>query len=239
MNKHTPPKEGGSDATRSRILGAALKLFRERGFDQTTMRQIATESGMALGAAYYYFRSKEALVMAFYERAQEELKPRLLEALGPKKIEHRLRNLLEVKFDYFQPYRSLLGALSRHIDPQHPLSPFSEETRPIRERDMEFFAEAVEGAAVRVPPDLKPHLARVLWLYQMGLLLFWVYDPSPNQVRTRELVDKSLAIVVTLIKLSGLPFLSPVRKRVVELVLTVSNDSVSIQKKEMGLTIEN
>ncbi len=97
---------------------------------------------------------------------------------------------------------------------------------------MEFFAEAVEGATVRVPPGLKPHLARVLWLYQMGLLLFWVYDPSPNQVRTRQLVDKSLAIVVTLIKLSGLPLLSPVRKRVIELVLTVSNDRVSLEAPE-------
>ena len=45
--------------------------------------------------------------------------------------------------------------------------------------------------------------------------------------------------MVTLIKLSGLPFLSPVRKRVVELVLTVSSDGVPIHQKEMELTIEN
>lgn len=223
MNKRTSPRESGPDATRSLILNTALRLFQEGGFDQTTMRQIATEAGMALGAAYYYFPSKDALVMALYERAQEELGPRLAGALSSKKIEHRLRAILEVKFEYFRPYRSLLGALSRHIDPQHPLSPFSENTRPIRERDVGFFDAAVEGASVRVPPDLKPHLARVLWLYQMGLVLFWVYDPSPSQERTRQLVEKSLAIVVTLIKLSGLPFLSPVRRRVVELVLTISN----------------
>jgi AcrR family transcriptional regulator len=229
MNEQTTSKGSGADATRSRILSAALKLFCERGFDQTTMRQIATESGMALGAAYYYFQSKDALVMAFYAQAQEELKPRLLEALGSKKLEHRLRDLLAVKFNYFHPYRNLLGALSRHIDPKHPLSPFSAETLPIRERDMAFFREVLEGAGVRVPTDLKPHLPRLLWLYQMGLLLFWVYDPSENQARTTQLVEKSLAIVVTLIKLSGLPFLSPVRKRVVELVLTVTNDRVPLE----------
>jgi AcrR family transcriptional regulator len=204
-----------------------LALFRERGFDRTTMRQIAAASDMALGAAYYYFPSKEALVMAFYERAQEELRPRLMAALTSKKIDVRLRALLDGKFDYFQPDRGLLGALSRHIDPQHPLSPFSEETRPIREKDMGFFAAAVEGASVRVPPDLQPHLAQVLWLYQMGLLLFWVYDTSPSQVRTRQLVEKSLAIVVALIKLAGLPFMSPIRKRVVELILTISNGRAS------------
>jgi len=223
MSAHLHTGESGPEVTRSHILNIALALFCERGFEQTTMRLIATRSGMALGAAYYYFRSKEALVMAFYARAQEELKPRLAEALTSKKIEHRLQAVLDVKFDYFRPYRRLLGALSRHIDPQHPLSPFSAQSRPIREKDMEFFAAAVEGASVRVPSDLKPHLAQVLWLYQMGLLLFWVYDSSPSQERTRRLVEKSLAIVGALIKLAGLPFLGPLRKRVVDLVLAVSN----------------
>ena len=42
-----------------RIVDAALQLFRDRGFDQTTMRDIAAEADVATGAAYYYFRSKE------------------------------------------------------------------------------------------------------------------------------------------------------------------------------------
>src|SRR4051794_5472607 len=58
--------------TRQRILDAALELFRENGFDQTTMREIAAAAGVANGAAYYYFRSKEELVMAFYLRTADE-----------------------------------------------------------------------------------------------------------------------------------------------------------------------
>lgn len=54
-----------AEATRTRILDAALDLFRSQGFDQTTMREIAAEAGVALGSAYYYFESKDALVMAF------------------------------------------------------------------------------------------------------------------------------------------------------------------------------
>ena len=64
-----------SEETRSRILEAALALFRKRGFEKATMREIAQESGVALGAAYYYFDSKDALVMGFYERAQRDLGP--------------------------------------------------------------------------------------------------------------------------------------------------------------------
>lgn len=208
-----------SEATRGRILDSALKLFRERGFDETTMRQIALDSGVALGAAYYYFRSKDDLVMAFYERAQGELEPSLSEALSKhRSLESRLRVLLELKFDYFRPNRNLLAALSSHVDPRHPLSPFSKETQPIRDRDIAFFAKAIEGAKEKVPSDLKPHLPTVLWLYQMGLLLFWFFDRSPGQARTASLVDKTVGLVVNLIKLSALPFMGPMRRRVVDLL---------------------
>jgi AcrR family transcriptional regulator len=207
-----------SEETRRRILEAALALFRKCGFEKTTMRNIAQDSAVALGAAYYYFDSKDALVMGFYERAQRDLAPLLVDALAKTHgLEERLRAAIDVKFKYFAPNRKLMGALSTHIDPQHPLSPFSEETRDIRERDMGFLAAAVEGSKVRVPDDLKAHLPRVLWLYQMGLLLFWVYDPSPAQTRTRQLFEKSLSIVVNLIKFSSLPLMRPVRKLATDL----------------------
>jgi len=41
------------------------------------MRDVANQAGVALGAAYYYFDSKDAIVMGFYERAQEHLAPLL------------------------------------------------------------------------------------------------------------------------------------------------------------------
>ena len=64
-----------SEETRSRILEAALTVFKERGFDKASMREIAAQAGVANGAAYYYFDSKDALVMAFYERSQGEMHP--------------------------------------------------------------------------------------------------------------------------------------------------------------------
>ena len=45
-----------SDETRARILEAAVALFRRRGFDAATMREIAAEAGVATGAAYYSIR---------------------------------------------------------------------------------------------------------------------------------------------------------------------------------------
>jgi AcrR family transcriptional regulator len=218
----TPKK---SDETRQRILEAALDLFRENGFDSTTMRDIAKQAGVALGAAYYYFDSKDALVMSFYVRAQDELRPRIESALSrTTSLEDRLRAVIDGTLEYFAPNRRLLRTLSSHIDPSHALSPFGDNTRDIRDRDLVFFTEVLAGSRVKVTDDLKAHLPRLLWLYQMGLLLFWLYDSSPQQRRTQQLIDKTLAIVVRLIKLSTLPLMRPIRKLVTDLMEIVYAD---------------
>jgi AcrR family transcriptional regulator len=218
-----------AEETRSRILSAALTLFRERGFDQTTMRDIASATHVALGAAYYYFESKEALVMAFYGEASQAMHEQIETSLRRKSdLKARLRAVIDVKFEYFRPNRKFLGALLRHAaDPEHPLSPFSAQTRDIRERDMQHFSEALEGSNLRLPEDLRPHLPKLLWLYQMALILFWIYDRSPGEVRTERLVDKSLGIVAGILKLVKSPFLRPVRRMAIELLEAVSDNTVA------------
>jgi AcrR family transcriptional regulator len=212
-----------SDATRGRILDAALQLFRDQGFEATTMREIAESAVVATGAAYYYFDSKDAIVLAFYDQAQKDMEARLEEVLaGSRDLSGRLRGIVQVKLDYFEPSRRFLGALAVHTDPSHPLSPFSAQTREIRENDMRFFARAVDGSRVRVPDDLRSYLPRLLWMYQMGVILFWINDRSTAQKKTQALIDKSLQVVVRLIKLAGLPLTKPLRRMVIDLVDAVT-----------------
>lgn len=208
--------------TRARILEAALSTFRERGFERATMREIATAAQMATGAAYYYFDSKEAIVMAFYERAQEEMEPAITETLAKgRTLEARVRGIVTAKLEYFRPNRPLLAALTAHTDPTHPLSPFGEETRAIRERDMAHFERAVQNSRLYLPKDIAPYLPRLLWLYQMGILLFWVYDRSREQQRTTVLLDKTLKMIVLAIRMARLPFLRPVHRLAGELLETL------------------
>lgn len=227
MQPSEPGALSKAEETRSRILAVALELFRQRGFDQTTMREIATEAGVALGSAYYYFASKEALVMAFYAEASKEMSARVETRLREAKgLESRLRAILDVKFEYFAPNRLFLGALLRHAaDPYNPLSPFSDQTADIRELDMQHFAAALSESRVRLPKDLAPYLPNLIWLYQMGLILFWISDRSPDQIRTRQLRDRSLSLVVTALKLSSFPLLRPLRKKIIELLTTIEADA--------------
>jgi AcrR family transcriptional regulator len=57
-----------ADARRDELLRVALRLFAERGFDGTTIADIATATGTAHGLVYHYFASKNDLLLAVLER---------------------------------------------------------------------------------------------------------------------------------------------------------------------------
>lgn len=208
--------------TRDRILEAALALFRERGFAETTMREIASHAKVATGLAYYYFESKDAIVLAFYQRARHDL-PALLEAAHRGRgLGARLAALIDAKLKYFAPNRRFLGALMGHAaDPESPLSPFNAKSQEVRDLDIAHFDRAIVETRTRVSPDLGPHVPKILWLYQMGLILFWIYDRSAGQKRTRQLLQASVDVVVVLLKLGSLPLFKPARTRLLRIIAIV------------------
>lgn len=209
-----------SEETRQRILTAALDLFRAKGFWETTMREVAAAAGVATGAAYYYFDSKEAIVLAFYDTAERDMRPLVDSVLEQSSaLDATLHALIEAKLKYFEPNRKFLGALLGHAANRHnPLSPFGESTSRIRDVDIESFRRALEHSGFHPPKDLAPHLPGMLWAFQMSIVFFWLTDSSDGQARTRQVLAKSTALIARLLKLSALPLMRPLRKSVIELV---------------------
>jgi AcrR family transcriptional regulator len=212
-----------AEETGLRILDAALELFRQEGFDKATMRDIAERAGVATGAAYYYYPSKDAIVMDFYRRSCAEMQPKLEASLAQAPgLEARLRELIRVKLEHFAPNRGILRALLRNgADPKHPLSPFSPETKEIRDIDIAWFARILVDCGTRIPRDLAPELPGVLWLFQMGVIFFWVIDDSPEQASTERLLELATRSVAALIRVSAVPILRPVRKTALQLIEVV------------------
>jgi AcrR family transcriptional regulator len=213
-----------AEDTRRKIYEAAMELFRVKGFEETTMRDIAAKAGVALGGAYYYYSSKDAIVLAFYREMQETSTPLVGGALTDKKeLKERIRAVLDQRLKLLAPNRKFCAALFRHApDGADPLSPFSEESRLIRDAAIEQMRVAIEGGDVKIPADLRPRLPYLLWLYQMALIMFWLYDRSPDQQRTQRLMEKSLGLLVNLLRISSLPLMKPLRKTALELVEAAS-----------------
>src|SRR5437867_625179 len=219
MFKSKKHRQGKGEATRRHVLDSALRLFRRRGFKRTTMRDIAAAAGLSLGAAYHYFRSKDALVLAYYEWMQAEHE-RLAQAACPPGADLRtkLSTLFRTKLDLLGGDRKLLAALFGNLgDVSHPLSVFSRKTAEIRERSISQFI-AVFLDEPSFPDDLRGLLGRALWLAHLGVFLFFIHDRSPKQARTHKLVATLVDLVASGIPLLTLQLAAPIRGRLLELL---------------------
>jgi AcrR family transcriptional regulator len=214
------------EQTRELIVTTALRLFREQGYDATTMRAVATEAGVSVGNAYYYFGSKEHLIQAFYDELGEQHRA----LAGPRIAAHadlvgRLRAALVSQLDVLVPYRTFAGGFFKTAaDPQSPLSPFSAESGPARDRVIAFYAALLDGSNARVSAALRPELPQLFWLLQMGIVLYWVHDRSEGARHSYQLVERAVPLVVRLIGLSRLPVLRGLTDDVLALLRTVGPD---------------
>lgn len=196
-----------SARTRSAIIDAALTLFRQKGYDATTMRAIAAEAGVSVGNAYYYFDSKEHLIQAFYDRAQEEHRAAAQPVLDTEReLGARIAGVLSAWLDTMEPYRPFAGTFFKNAaEPTSPLSPFSAESAPARAAAVDLWREVLEGSDTKVPKRLRADLPELLWLVSMGHVLFWVHDPTPGAAATRRVVARTAPLMVRAIGLTRLP----------------------------------
>lgn len=66
----------------AKVLDAAARLFRERGYDATTVRDVARAAGMLPGSLHYRYKTKEDIVVALMERAIDRLIEGVLAAIA-------------------------------------------------------------------------------------------------------------------------------------------------------------
>ena len=209
-----------AEQTRAAIIEAALSLFREAGYEATTMRAIAHRAGVSTGNAYYYFGSKEELIQEFYARNTAEHAAAARPVLDTETaFAARLRGTLRALIDVMSPYHEFAAKYFKHAaEPTNPISPFSTESSAARDASIGLYREVVEGSAVRIDPALRARLPELLWLYSLGVVLYWVHDTSPGCSRTYFLIDRTVPLVDRVIRMSRLPVLRSTLTDLVSLV---------------------
>ena len=200
-----------------------MRLFRERGYAETTMRAIAKEAGVAVGNAYYYFDSKEHLIQGFYDRNQVAHRAASEVVLSTERdFAARLRGVLHAGIDVNEPYHSFAATFFKTAaEPTSPLSPFSRESSPARAAAIAIFRDVIEGSSAKLDPELRRELPELLWLAWMGVVLFWVYDRSPDSRRTRQLIDGAVPLIDRLVSLSRLRVFRPALRQILSLIDTI------------------
>jgi AcrR family transcriptional regulator len=204
-----PARTPRAEQTRAAITAAALALFRERGYEATTMRAIAERAGVSTGNAYYYYGSKEELIQEFYTRNHAEHLAASRSVLETEMdFTARLRGTLRALIDVMAPYHAFAATFYKHAaEPTSPLSPFSKQSSPVRDASITLYREVIEGSDVRVGGDLRGRLPELLWLASMGIILYWVHDTSPGCARTYRLIDATVPVIGRLVAASRIPVL--------------------------------
>ncbi|MFD8571995.1 TetR/AcrR family transcriptional regulator [Streptomyces sp. NPDC059639] len=208
-----------SEQTRALILETAMRLFRERGYDKTTMRAIAQEAGVSVGNAYYYFAGKEHLIQGFYDRIAAEHQAAVRSVLDTETdLEKRLAGVLGVWLEIAEPYHEFAAQFFKNAaDPESPLSPFSPESEHARQAAISVHREVLAGSKSKVPAELAEILPELMWLSQMGLVLYWVFDSSEGRERSRRLAGRGARLTTRGVALARFRVLRPLVLEVHEL----------------------
>jgi AcrR family transcriptional regulator len=222
------PKTRRGETSRAAIFGAALALFQERGYEATTMRAIAERAGVSLGSSYHYFASKEHLVLEFYRHTHQLHLVAVAPLLARERdLAARLRGVMRAVVVTCEPFHAVAGSIfSTVANPSSPLNPFGPTSKPLRDEVIQLYAQVVSGSNARVPSDVAEQLPLLLWLYQMGILYFWIFDRSPGRLRTLEVIDETSDLIVRLLSLANLAILRGSRRRILGLIKSIAEGTL-------------
>src|ERR1700704_7013750 len=133
-------------AARDRLYATALRLIAARGYEATTLRDIAKEAGVSVGLLYRYFPSKQAVVIALYDELSSDY-ARQAAAMPSGRWRDRFIFALKTSLDVLTPHQVALRALTPVLvgDPEEGI--FSPSTAFSRLRVQRVFEQAVAGSS--------------------------------------------------------------------------------------------
>jgi AcrR family transcriptional regulator len=214
----TPKLSQKAALTRQRILDTALQLFATKGYEETSMRDIAAAAGCSLGLTYRYFASKEDLVLELYRWLVLQLEE-LIRLLPDASIADRFHYLMRTLLVVMAPHRLTLVALSgAALNPLSRAGVFGAEGAEVRRRARSAYLVLVSEARDAPRAAQVDDLATMLYGLQLAVVLFWLQDMSSEAHKTEELllfIHEQLKRIRPLLRL---PLLAQTLARLVQIV---------------------
>lgn len=185
-NQDLTPK---AQQTKEMILNTAFKLFAEKGYADTTLRDIAKDAGISLGLTYRYYSRKEDLVLALYERLAAESADEV-KTLPKATIAKRYSESLNGCLDHLTPHRGALGSLfAVGLTAGSEMAVLGDRASGVRTNMWSTYKEVVAGATDAPREKQVEQITTLLYASHLLVILYWLQDRSENQQRTRDLIQ--------------------------------------------------
>src|SRR6185436_8238033 len=160
------------EATRERIEAAALELFRTRGFEATTTRDIAKQAEIAVGTLFNYFTAKEAIVIAMAEEGLAKAQAAAVKHPAAETLEEDLFSLVAAELRQLRPLRKFMAPVL-----ETALCPLASATQngeaSLRIRHLESVARIARAHGVE---ETSAIALQVYWSLYTGVLTYWAAD---------------------------------------------------------------
>ncbi len=159
-DKHASRWDRKKARTHHRLLEAAEHLFRERGFDETTVEDIAEMADVAKGTFFNYFESKEGVLGAILHVHTQSLLDTPPGAGQP--AETRIRLLFEMLWAELYPYRHIAQRMIAHAFAQAQKTPPPQDDRRLQQVIATLVRQGQTEGHFR--PNVNPDLVAVFLL---------------------------------------------------------------------------
>ena len=160
--------------SRQEILRAAARLFQQRGYDATSMNDVAAELKLSKGGLYHHFQSKDEILFHLMEHAMDITQERVINpVMEVDDPEARLRKLIQLHIAVVLSVREREITVMLHEN--HPLPPPLRKRINARKKDYVHFVEGLiaDGQRARnsrgnVSPRAAAFalLGMINWIYQ-------------------------------------------------------------------------
>ncbi len=212
------------DNTKEMIFEKAIQIFLAHDFNKVTMRELAKECNLSLGAFYYHFKSKEEIISHFYKNSFEGHSKRFekyLSTKAPKNLIKVMTWICEDRFNEFQNYKSLLAPCSLNLNRNSPVSPWAEEHKEIRTKSIELFSKLSIHCLGISDSSLQIFFGKILWLHHLLIVAYWMHNYSPEN-DGRAVLNESIKLWKWLIRFSKIPGSSIVFQKINKSLLNVN-----------------
>jgi AcrR family transcriptional regulator len=191
----SPPRRRGRPSgttvqgheARKRLYETAIELIGRKGYEATTLRDVAETAGVSVGLLYKYFPGKRAVVLAFYDELSGEYAARAGQ-MKPGRWRDRFVFALRTCLEVLGPHRKTLSSLAPVLVADSEEGLFAARTAFSRKRVEQVFQDAVSGAIDAPAAKLAEPLGRLLYMLHLSVILWWLLDKSPKQWATHSLV---------------------------------------------------
>ena len=144
------PRETLVDS-RQEILRTAARLFQQRGYDATSMNDVAAALKLSKGGLYHHFQSKDEILFEIMDHAMDITQERVLKPVrGIADPEERLRSLIRLHIEVVLSPRDREITVMLHEN--HPLPPALRKRINTRKKEYIHFVEELDGGRAALAP---------------------------------------------------------------------------------------